>query len=156
MTTLAAKEQLWVSLHDLRDHTTRLKHAVGDVELAPGEAMPWLVSTLHDHTVEVCGIVEESVDAIARIGNGREAMLAGVRAASDGVERVREVVYREIATPECMRDVRELGRERRGKWMEWAQNVRDCVQSTLLSLNEATTSVVGVLSELAELSVPTG
>jgi hypothetical protein len=146
--------ELIQELGKLRDTLVALRLTVVEDKPAKGDAA--LVDRLGDVILDMMGFLEEGLRA-ARSAQKRAGHALDLNAARQALTICQERVHRigqqyavELVSYESLKDLANLGHQRRGEWIPWTNSVKQGIEQCREPLDLSTKALAGCWQEIAE------
>jgi hypothetical protein len=151
VTVQSALSEVQASARRLRDHMRELMLTAAEDQ--PRDCQVHLVTVVHDAALEAAAQAEQADAALSQAAPPGPAVSQAVVHCQRHITLLGAALVRELATPELLNDLAELGRERGGEVSAWVREINRCVQACQVALwTDVQPALLGYWRELAEIT----
>ena len=151
------------ALAEVQASARRLRDLAGELVLTAVEDQPrnhrlHLFTVVHDAALDITAEAEQADAAVdpeqwAESAPPRAAASQAIARCQHHVVRLGSVLVRDLAAPELLGDLAELGRERGGEVSAWTGEIMRCIQACQLALwVDVEPALLGYWRELADIT----
>jgi hypothetical protein len=144
--------ELSLSLHKLHEALDALQIIVGDRPPEDGAAV---VDEPENSMLDVMGALHEATEGARKAQDAihpfdLDCVRRALSVCQDGFHRVTQVFFRKLLSREELTELGNLGNERGGEWLPWANGTKEVIWDCRLLLEDVSRSIGHCWQEAAE------